>query len=78
MKIEKCHVCGSDEIEEITTDKHFKIEKESILVENIPAQKCVQCGEEFFSKEVVELTRQLIHENKPSSTRTMKVYGFAA
>jgi HTH-type transcriptional regulator / antitoxin MqsA len=61
----QCMVCGSMESHEELVTEVFLINGKPVLVENIPAQICVRCGEATFSKETTENIRQLIHGNTP-------------
>ncbi|MEW6718427.1 MAG: YgiT-type zinc finger protein [Chloroflexota bacterium] len=53
----------------------FQINGKPILVENIPAQVCVDCGEEIFSRETTERVRLLVHgASKPIRSVKMDVF----
>jgi YgiT-type zinc finger domain-containing protein len=39
----------------------FDVDGRRVLVENIPVQICVQCGEMSFSAETAEKIRRMIH-----------------
>lgn len=56
-----CNVCGSEESRVDTVSEIFEIEGRRVLVENIPVQVCVQCGEMSFSRETAEKVRRMIH-----------------
>jgi len=74
----KCHVCGSTNAHEELVSEVFQIDGKPVLVENIPAQVCVRCGEEIFSKETVEKVRLLVHGRaKPIKSVQMDVFAYA-
>ena len=74
----KCHVCGSTESRAELVSEVFQIDGKPVLVENIPAQVCVRCGEEIFSRETTEKVRLIVHGNKkPIKSVQMDVFVYA-
>jgi YgiT-type zinc finger domain-containing protein len=74
----RCHVCGSAEAYEDSTDEVFLIEGKRVLIENIPVTRCAHCGEATFSRTTAERVRQLIHgQAQPVRTVRMEVFAFA-
>jgi HTH-type transcriptional regulator / antitoxin MqsA len=72
-----CHVCGSKEAHEETVSEVFFIDEKPVLVENIPAQVCSQCGEATFDRETTEKIRRMLQEKKiPVKSVAMDVYAF--
>ncbi|RMG76493.1 MAG: YgiT-type zinc finger protein [Bacteroidetes bacterium] len=72
-----CHVCGFSEFEKRYVNEVFKINGKHVLVENIPANVCLRCGEVAFSRETTEAVRQLVHEvKKPKRSIKMDVFAF--
>lgn len=55
----KCHVCGGQSIHTNTTYTQW-IDGRLIVVENVPAWVCEQCGETVFDPDVVERLQALI------------------
>jgi YgiT-type zinc finger domain-containing protein len=56
----------------------FEIEGRRVLVDNIPVQVCVQCGEMSFSRETAEKVRRMIHgEAMPVGVVELEVFEFA-
>ncbi|MDD6915535.1 MAG: type II toxin-antitoxin system MqsA family antitoxin [Eubacteriales bacterium] len=47
----RCHFCRGD-LEKSTTEYVEKMDNFIVVIENIPCDKCVQCGEAYFSDEV--------------------------
>ena len=47
----RCHFCKGD-LKPSTTDYIEKIDNFIVIIENIPCDKCSQCGEAYFSDEV--------------------------
>lgn len=74
----KCHVCGSTEYREELVNEVFQIDGKPVLVEKIPAQVCVRCGEEIFSRETTEKVRLLVHgKAKPIKSVQVDVFAYA-
>lgn len=74
----KCHVCGSSESHTELVSEVFQIDGKPVQMENIPAQVCVRCGEEIFSRETTEKVRLIVHgSNKPIKSVQMDVFAYA-
>jgi len=74
----KCHVCGSTESHTELVSEVFQIDGKPVLMENIPAQVCVRCGEEIFSRETTEKVRLIVHgRKKPIKSVQMDVFAYA-
>jgi YgiT-type zinc finger domain-containing protein len=72
-----CYVCGSTHFTEKLVNEIFEINGQYVLVENIPAQVCSQCGEVTFSGETSEKVRLIVHGNqKPSKSLQVDVFAF--
>jgi YgiT-type zinc finger domain-containing protein len=56
-----CGVCGGEESHTDTVSEVFEVDGRRVLVENIPVQVCVQCGEMSYSRETAEKVRRMIH-----------------
>lgn len=56
-----CGVCGGQKSRMETVSEVFDVDGRRVLVENIPVQICVQCGEMSFSAETAEKIRRMIH-----------------
>lgn len=73
----KCHVCGSTSAKVEFVDEIFEIEGRHVLVEHIPAQVCLRCGERVFSRETTENVRRIVHEAHPSRTVPLDVFALS-
>ena len=74
----KCHVCGSTESHTELVSEIFQLDGKPVLMENIPAQVCVRCGEEIFSRETTEKVRLIVHgRKKPIKSVQMDVFAYA-
>ena len=59
-------------------DEVFCIEGQYVLVGGIPAEVCVRCGEQSFSRETAERVRLLVQdETEAEELVPMRVYDFA-
>jgi YgiT-type zinc finger domain-containing protein len=57
----QCHVCGSKEARQNHVNQIFMLDEKPVIVENVPAQVCVRCGEAIFDMATVEQIREMIH-----------------
>lgn len=55
----KCELCGG-KTEQTLTTYTLLYEGHWIIVENVPAKVCFQCGEKLFSPETVEQLQKVI------------------
>ncbi len=74
MSEQRCLYCqGELELQQVTRAQ--EVEGRWIVIENLPALVCRQCGERFYTPDahdlVVALTRGL---NKPTRTEVVEVY----
>jgi YgiT-type zinc finger domain-containing protein len=73
-----CGVCGAEESRTETIKEVFEIDGRRVLVENIPVQVCIQCGEMSFSRETAEKVRQIVQgEAQPVGVVELELYAFA-
>ena len=49
----RCHFCKGN-LEESTTEFIEKIDNFIVVIENIPCEKCSQCGEAYFLMKLQE------------------------
>ena len=74
----RCHICGSAENNVEHVSEVFRVDGRQVLVEQIPATVCRQCGDVSFSRETAERIRRMVHgEGHPSRTVEMDVFAFA-
>lgn len=73
----QCEVCGSTQVRTELVSEVFNIDSKLLLVEQIPAQVCANCGELTFSRETTEKIRRMVHgEAKPVRLIHLPVYTF--
>ena len=73
----RCHVCGSSEARQQQVNEVFDVGGRRVLVEDIPAQVCVRCGEATFSRETTERIRRMVHgEAKPVREEKVDVFEY--
>ena len=71
-------VCGGNDLREETVTEVFEIDGRRILVENIPAQVCVKCGEMTFDRTATERVRRLVHgDAQPVGVVELEVFAYA-
>jgi YgiT-type zinc finger domain-containing protein len=74
----RCHVCGATEVRIEPVNEVFLINDKFVLVENIPAMVCGQCGEKTFSRETTEKIRRMVQgEAQPVKTVQLDVFAFS-
>ncbi len=73
----KCDICGGPMIEQEVTYR-IELGDKLVVVENVPAKVCIQCGEKLYSAETVERLQQTVWEQKrPSKVLETPVFDFA-
>ncbi len=72
----RCHFCKGN-LEESTTEFIEKIDNFIVVIENIPCEKCSQCGEAYFSDEVAEKIEKILDSiQQISSSLTITVIDY--
>jgi YgiT-type zinc finger domain-containing protein len=70
-------VCGATQAQAELVNEVFLIDGKFVLVEQIPALVCAQCGEMTFSRETTEKIRRMVHgEAQPVKTVQLDVFAF--
>ncbi len=75
----ECDVCYSRWARVETLDKVLRIDGEFVMVYGLPAEVCVDCGEEMFSDDDIEWVRAMLRGDgrKTAKTVTLDAYHFA-
>ncbi len=72
----RCYFCKGN-LEESTTEYIEKIDNFIVVIENIPCEKCSQCGEAYFSDEVAEKIEKILDSiQQISSSLTITVIDY--
>ena len=69
----KCSVCHSETISKTIIYTQW-YNGELIAVENVPADVCQNCGEEYFSPNVADKIQEVIELHNVSRTLEVPVY----
>lgn len=73
----RCHFCRGN-LEKSTTEFMEKMDNFIVVIENIPCEKCSQCGEAYFTDEVAEKIEQILDSIQMiSSSLTVTVIDYA-
>jgi YgiT-type zinc finger domain-containing protein len=72
----QCNVCGSKEFKEEKVNKTFNINGEFVIVENIPAKVCKNCGEESFERDTLAHIQTIIY-GEPKKIVQAKSFEYA-
>ncbi len=70
-----CLICGGKLVRETityTSGHHGRV----VIIRNVPAYICSQCGEQLFAPETVEYLQNVIRHGKPEKTETVPVYEY--
>jgi YgiT-type zinc finger domain-containing protein len=57
---ETCEYCGGEIVEKKVT-LHRKVKGEYILIENVPAGVCTQCGTRYFAANTLKIIEESVH-----------------
>lgn len=69
----ECHICG-EQMEERRIKQEFWIKSKLIVIEDVPAGICPQCGEKIVNAEVGRSIAALIEDSKQRrKVRTISV-----
>lgn len=72
----RCYFCKGN-LEESTTEYIEKIDNFIVVIENIPCEKCSQCGEAYFSDKVAEKIEKILDSiQQISSSLTITVIDY--
>lgn len=66
----KCDLCGGAVRKQRVSYSLF-YEGRCVIVENVPAKVCQQCGEQLFSPEVVEKLQRVVWSKKKPQRQIM-------
>lgn len=56
----KCLACQNDRMIDATTTYFVNLQDCYVIIENVPCKKCTQCGEEVFSRGVMERIDEIV------------------
>ena len=75
----KCPLCAGDMEKGFTTLTFTQGSEETIVIQNVPADVCTQCGESFVDFETTRRVEQIIQSVKRNGLKVgVLVYGEAA
>jgi len=69
----QCSVCHSQTVHQLVTYIQW-YEGKLVLVENVPAEICPNCGEQYFSPEVADKVQHAITAQTSSKTLSVPVF----
>ena len=73
----KCPLCGGKLVNKMVTHPQ-EYKGEIVILENVPAEVCRQCGEVLLRPEVLEQVQKIVWERKaPQRTAHVPVYDLA-
>ena len=72
----KCYFCGG-KVKEESVAVDFWWGEKLVIIKNVPAKVCQQCGEKFFGAGVYKEMESLVHrEKKPFARVSVDVMNF--
>ena len=75
-KDETCEYCGG-KIREKIIDLPKKVENKYVLVENVPAGVCTECGSKFYTANVLKTIEETVHgRTKAKKEFSMPVFSY--
>jgi YgiT-type zinc finger domain-containing protein len=82
MNETRCHICGSTDFEERLVEYIYRRGGKYLVVQNVPCEVCLHCGERYYEGEVllnIERRFKAIHERhaKPQSQRLIPIEVYA-
>lgn len=61
---EICYFCGRGILEEKHVTVDFRWGEKLVIIENVPAKVCNECGERYFAAKVVRQMEQIAKERR--------------
>jgi len=58
MIVSKCAICGG-KVEEREVSEEIRVENDFVVIENVRAGVCVECGERYYPPGVVDRLRNI-------------------
>lgn len=76
-KYDPCTFCGGEVVDE-RAQHEYHWEGKLFVFEDVPAGVCCQCGEKYFTAEVVKaMERAVLQKTKPKRTIHVPVFSYA-
>lgn len=73
---ETCEYCGGKIVERRVT-LHRKVKGEYVLIENVPAGVCVECGTRYFTANVLKTIEESVRGRKSAKRKVVvPVYAY--
>jgi YgiT-type zinc finger domain-containing protein len=67
---ETCEYCGGPLVEKCVS-LHRKIKGRYVLIENVPAGVCKECGSRYFAANVLKTVEESIHGRRPAEREVL-------
>ncbi len=61
---EICYFCGRGILEEREVTVDFRWGKKLVIIEDVPARVCMECGEQYYAADVVKQMEQIAKEDR--------------
>ncbi|TAL70185.1 MAG: YgiT-type zinc finger protein [Bacteroidetes bacterium] len=75
--MDECLICGSKHFTEQKVNKVYEIDGSPVIVQNIPAHVCNNCGEKYFEGETHDKIMKMVYSNEiATETVEAKSYEF--
>ena len=56
-----CKLCKCDTVKQSTTTHVVNYKNSIIVIKNVPCEECEQCGEKYYTDEVVEQLEKMVN-----------------
>lgn len=75
MKDKLCALCGGVLMERVEMLVRNLTDKGTVLIENVPARVCQECGHRWLSQEIIKKLERLAEgEEEPAEVRQVPVF----
>jgi len=67
---ESCEYCGGPIVEKRVT-LHRKVRRKYVVVENVPAGVCAECGMRYYSANVLKTVEERLRGRRPAERKVL-------
>ena len=71
-----CMLCKCDTVRQSTTTHVVNYKGSVIIIKNVPCEECEQCGEIFYTDEIVEKLEKIV-DNAKKLLQEISVFDYA-
>ena len=68
-----CVYCNGTELKDSFTTYIAVMNKFTIIIKNVPCQECIQCGEKYYTNEVMQAIEAIVKKTSISRANSMSL-----